>query len=318
MNFALKRTVTAFITLFLVSLFCFLAFSVIRGDPASLMLGTDATEEQLAAFREEAGLNRSVPVRYIEWLGNFFSGNLGSSLRFQGESISAMILERLPVSFTLALLALVFILLIAVPVSLLSVRHENDPTDHVVNICTAIGISIPNFFLGVLIIWVFGITLRLFSAGMYVDYRTDFSGFIGSLCFPALAIAVPNAAILIKFLRSSIFKELHSDYVRTARSKGAGFSVTLHRHVLRNAVIPSITVLGMIIAEVFSGSIIIEQVFGIPGLGRLLIVAIGSRDYPLIQTLVVIIAFIVVAANTLVDIAIQVVDPRIRLKGNSR
>ena len=309
MHFALKRAGTALVTLFLVSVLSFLAFSVIRGDPASLALGINATEEQRAAFREEMGLNRSVPARYCQWLGNFFSGNLGNSLRFQGEPISTMILQRLPISFTLAMLSLIFILLIAVPVSLLSVRRENSLADRIVNICTAIGISVPNFFLGVLIIWVFGIILRLFRVGVYVDYR--------SLCFPALAIAIPNAAIMIKFLRSSIFKEQHADYVRTARSKGASHSLTLRRHVLRNAVIPSITVLGMIVADVFAGSIVIEQVFGIPGLGRLLIAAITSRDYPLIQTLVVFIAFIVVVANTLVDIAIQVIDPRIRLKGDT-
>jgi ABC-type dipeptide/oligopeptide/nickel transport system permease component len=310
LHFALKRAGTALVTLFLVSVLSFLAFSVIRGDPASLALGINATEEQRAAFREEMGLNRSLPARYCQWLGNFFTGNLGNSLRFQGEPISTMILQRLPISFTLAMLSLVFILLIAVPVSLLSVRRENSLADRIVNICTAIGISVPNFFLGVLIIWVFGIILRLFRVGVYVDYC--------SLCFPALAIAIPNAAIMIKFLRSSIFKEQHADYVRTARSKGASPSLTLRRHVLRNAVIPSITVLGMIVADVFAGSIVIEQVFGIPGMGRLLIAAITSRDYPLIQTLVVFIAFIVVLANTLVDIAIQVIDPRIRLKGDAQ
>ena len=306
MYFALKRTGSALITLFLVSVLSFLAFSVIRGDPASLMLGTNATEEQLAAFREELGLNNSIPARYLEWLGNFFSGNWGNSLRFRGEAISALISERLPISFFLALLSLLFIVLIAVPVSLFSVHRENSLIDRIVNIGAAAGISIPNFFLGVLFIWVFGITLRLFTAGAYAGYR--------SLCFPALAIAVPNAAIMIKFLRSWLFKEQRSDYVRTARSKGASPALALRRHALRNALIPSITVLGMIVAEVFSGSIVIEQVFAIPGIGRLLIAAITSRDYPLIQTLVVYIAFIVIIANTLVDIAIQIIDPRIRLE----
>jgi ABC-type dipeptide/oligopeptide/nickel transport system permease component len=149
---------------------------------------------------------------------------------------------------------------------------------------------------------------------MYIDYRVNFGGFIGSLCFPALAIALPNAAILTRFLRSSLFREQRSDYVRTARSKGASSAAALRRHALRNALIPSITVLGMIAAEVFSGSIIIEQVFAIPGIGRLLIAAITSRDYPLIQTLVVFIAVVVIIANTLVDITIQIIDPRIRLE----
>jgi ABC-type dipeptide/oligopeptide/nickel transport system permease component len=178
-------------------------------------------------------------------------------------------------------------------------------------------VSVPNFFLGVLFIWIFGIGLRLFSAGVYVDYRTDFAGFIHSLLFPALAIAIPNAAILAKFLRTSLIKEQRSDYVRTARGKGASASYTLRRHVLRNALVPSITVMGMIIAEILSGSIVIEQVFAIPGIGRLLITAITSRDYPLIQTLVVYIAFVVILANTLVDIVIQIVDPRIRLERNT-
>jgi ABC-type dipeptide/oligopeptide/nickel transport system permease component len=314
LHFALKRISTALITLFLVSVFGFLAFSVIRGDPASLMLGIDATAEQVSALREEMGLDRSLPVRYLEWLGNFFSGDLGNSLRFRGEAISSLILERLPVSFFLALLSLFLILLIAVPLSLLSVRREHGLVDRTVTVCTAISISVPNFFLGILFIWVFGIGLRLFTAGMYVDYRTDFSGFIGYLFFPALAIAIPNAAILAKFLRSSLFKEQRGDYVRTAHSKGASHYITLCRHALRNAAIPSITVLGMIVAEIFSGSIIIEQVFAIPGLGRLLIAAITSRDYPLIQTLIMLISFIVIFANTMVDIAIQVVDPRIRLE----
>jgi ABC-type dipeptide/oligopeptide/nickel transport system permease component len=318
LHFALKRTITALVTLFLVSVFSFLSFSVIRGDPASMALGTTATEEQLTVLRENLGLNRSLPARYLQWLGNFFSGNLGNPLRSRGEAISSLILPRLPVSFFLALLSLFFIVLIAVPVSLFSAHRENSLIDRAVSIGTAFGISIPNFFLGVLFIWIFGISLRLCQVGMYVDYRANFIGFIGSLCFPALAIAVPNAAILTKFLRSSLFKEQRSDYVRTAYSKGAASGYALRRHALRNALIPSITVMGMIIAEIFSGSIVIEQVFGIPGLGRLLIAAITSRDYPLIQTLVVFIAFIVIAANTLVDIAIQIVDPRIRLERNAR
>jgi ABC-type dipeptide/oligopeptide/nickel transport system permease component len=315
-HFALKRIITAFITLFLVSVFCFLAFGVIRGDPASIMLGPNATADQIAAFRAEHGLDRGIPARYVQWLGNFFSGNLGNSMRFRGEAISSMIIERLPVSFFLALISLFFIVLIAVPISLLSVRREDSLISRIVNISTAVGISVPNFFLGVLFIWIFGIGLRLFTVGAYIDYRTNFGGFIGSLCFPALAIAIPNAAILTKFLRTSLFKEQRSDYVRTAFSKGASPSFAMRRHALRNALIPSITVMGMIIAEIFSGSIIIEQVFGIPGIGRLLIAAISARDYPLIQTLVVFIAGIVVSANTLVDIAIQVIDPRIRLEGN--
>ena len=314
MVYILKRLVVTVITLFLVSVFCFLAFSVIKGDPASLIAGTEASAQQLELLREELGLNKSLHERYLGWLGGFFSGSLGNSLRFRGESISALIKLRLPVTFALASLSLIFILLISVPAALFSVRREGGRLDRTVNILTAVGVSLPGFFLGLLFIWIFGLGLRLFTPGVYIDWRENFIGFIGCLCFPALAIAVPNAAVMVKFLRGSLLKEQKSDYARTARSKGAGRRQILRRHVLKNALVPSVTVLAMIVAEVFSGSIVIEQVFNIPGIGRLLIMAISSRDYPLIQALVVYIAFIVVAANTLADITIQIIDPRINLE----
>ena len=312
MNYILNRVLVALITMFLVSVFCFLVFSVIRGDPASITAGMHVTPEYLAALREDMGLNKNIPTRYFEWLSGLFSGNLGTSLRYQGESVSVLIKERLPVTFSLALFSLFFILLISIPFSLLTVRREGSPLDRTVNFLTAAGISMPSFFLGLLFIWIFGLSARLFVPGVYIDYRESFSGFLGCLVFPALAIAIPNSAVMIKFLRGSLFQELKSDYVRTARSKGAGSLYILRRHVLKNAIIPAVTVFGMIVAEVFAGSIIVEQVFTIPGIGRLLITAISSRDYPLIQTLLVYIAFIVVTANTLADIVIMTIDPRIR------
>jgi ABC-type dipeptide/oligopeptide/nickel transport system permease component len=312
MGFFFRRLSITLITLFLVSLFCFLAFSVIKGDPATLVLGTEATDEQIALLRIEMGLDRGLPERYFSWLGGFLTGNLGNSFRFRGASVSGMILDRLPVTFTLALLSLVFTLLIAFPAALLSVGKEGGILDRIMNVLTALNISLPGFFLGVLFIWIFGILFRFFSPGAYVSYGENPAAFLGCLIFPALAIAVPNAAILIKFLRASIFQQLRSAYVRTAYSKGASPALTLRRHVLRNALVPAVTLLGMIVSEIFSGSIVIEQVFAIPGIGRLLIVSITSRDYAMIQTLVVYIAFVVVLANTLADIAIRIIDPRIR------
>jgi ABC-type dipeptide/oligopeptide/nickel transport system permease component len=297
-------------------MFSFLAFSVIRGDPAIVALGLDATEQQLQDLRHQMGLDRSIPVRYFNWLSGFFMGDLGQSVHFHGESVSSLVSERLPVSFFLSLLALCLTVMIALPFSMFSVRRENGIADKAASAATAFGISIPNFFLGVLLIWVFAIGLRFFEVGSYIDYRVDFAGFIVALFFPALAIAVPNAAILAKFLRASLFKEQRGDYFRTARSKGATLPHALRCHALRNAIIPSITVMGMIIAETFSGSIIIEQVFAVPGIGRLLIAAITSRDYPVIQVVVVMIAITVIIANTLVDIAIQIIDPRIKLDGS--
>ena len=302
--------------MFLVSLFCFLGFSVIRGDPASLVAGTEATAQQIEALREEMGLNKNIFLRYFDWLSGFLAGNPGNSLRFRSEAISVIIADRIWVTFSLALFSLFFVLLISVPVSILTVRNEesffNRLVNSIVNFLTAAGISAPGFFLGLLFIFIFGFTMKLFIPGTFTGYKENFLGFLGCLVFPSLAIAIPNSAFLIKFLRGSLFQELHSDYVRTAKSKGAGRLYIMRRHILKNACLPAVTAFGMIIAEVFSGSIVIEQVFTIPGIGRLLITAISSRDYPLIQTLMVYIAFIVILANTLANIVVMIIDPRIR------
>lgn len=303
--------------MFLVSFFCFLVFSVIRGDPASALGGIWVTPEQLAEIREAMGLGGNVFTRYFNWLSAFIAGNPGNSLSFRGESVSALLAQRIPVTVSLALLSLVLVLIISVPVSLFTIKKEGSAADRIVNFITAAGISTPGFFLGLLFIFIFGFTFRLFIPGEYINYKENFWGFLGCLFFPALAIAVPNAAVMVKFLRSSLFNELQSDYVRTAKSKGADSLYILRRHILKNAIIPSIAVMGMVIVEVFSGSVIIEQVFSIPGIGRLLIAAITSRDYPLIQAIMVYIAFIVVAANALADIVIIIIDPRIRTTGRA-
>jgi ABC-type dipeptide/oligopeptide/nickel transport system permease component len=313
MGFIGKRLAITALTLFLVSLLCFAAFRLIPGDAVLVSLGTEATEEQIAALRAEMGLDRSFPAQYLGWLGKFLSGRLGNSARFRGASISEMIAERLPVTFSLAGISFLFIILIAFPVSLVAVKKKDYFANRVITALTAFGVSIPGFFLGVLFIWIFGILLRFFMPGAYVDYRDSGTAFLGYLLFPALAIALPNAALVVKFLRSGIFRELRSDYARTARSKGGSRSRVLRRHVLKNASIPAVTLLGMIAGEILSGSIVIEQVFGIPGIGRLLIVSITSRDYLMIETLIVYMAFVVILANTAADIVLPVIDPRIRL-----
>ncbi|MDR1972247.1 MAG: ABC transporter permease [Treponema sp.] len=310
-----KRLSITLLTLLLVSLLTFLAFALIPGDPALLALGIEASDEQVLALRTQMGLDRSLPRQYAVWLGNFLTGNLGNSSRFRGAAISAMILERLPVTFSLAALSLVFMLLIAVPVTLLSVRKEGGLADRILGGLTALNISFPGFFLGVLFIWIFGILLRLFVPGAYVDYRRDPLSFAAYLLFPALALALPNAAILVKFLRGQVLQQLRQDYVRSALSRGAGPRRVLYTHVLKNAAIPAVTLLGMIVGEIFAGSAVIEQVFAIPGIGRLLISSITSRDYAMVQTLAVYMAFMVVLANTLSDIIIRIIDPRISADG---
>ena len=316
MRFFANRILVTLITLFLVSLITFAAFHIIPGDAALLSLGTEASEEQIMARRQEWGLDKSLPEQYFTWLSNFIRGNLGNSTRFMGASITGLISERLPVTISLALISIFFMLVIAVPVSLLPMKKKPVFLDSVINGFTALNISIPGFFLGVLFIWLFGLILRLFIPGAYVDYRSGFTAFLAYLIFPGLAIALPNAAILVKFLRTSIRREWSSDYVRTALSKGASRKRTLYKHIIKNACLPGLTMFGMIIGDIFTGSIVMEQIFSIPGIGRLLISSIMSRDFLTAETLIVYIAFVVIIANTLVDIAIQIIDPRIRL-GNS-
>ena len=313
MGFIAKRLITSLLTLFLVSILTFGAFRLIPGDAALLSLGTEASDAQIEALRAEMGMDNSLPVQYLSWLKGLLTGTLGNSWRFRGLPIAEIILERLPVTFALAALSFFLILIIAVPVSLFSVKKKNSILDRAVTVITALNISSPGFFLGVLFIWIFGVLLKLFIPGGYVSYHESISGFLRYLFFPALAIALPNAALVVKFLRSSIFAEFQSGYARTARSKGGSRAHILQRHVLKNASLPVITLLGMIAGEILSGSIIIEQVFGIPGIGRLLIASITSRDYQMVQTIVIYIAIAVILANTLADIVLQIADPRIRL-----
>jgi ABC-type dipeptide/oligopeptide/nickel transport system permease component len=325
MYFIGERLLLGLLTLFLVSLLIFAAFRIIPGDPALLALGTEAGEEQLAALRVEMGLHRSPPEQYLAWLQGFIRGKPGGSSRFRGVSMGGLIGERLPVTCGLASLSLLFTLLFALPGSVIFMpkergfrfageRGRGNRANRLVNTLTALGISTPGFFLGILLIWIFGITFRLFTPGAYVSYKENFPAFIRCLIFPALALALPNGAILIKFLRASIGEQLGEDYVRTAFSKGNSGQRVLYRHVYKNAAIPGITILGMILADIFSGSIVIEQVFTIPGLGRLLITAVASRDYSVVQTLALYTASMVILGNTLADIAVRIIDPRIRTK----
>ncbi|GHV33913.1 peptide ABC transporter [Clostridia bacterium] len=313
MGFLARRVLTALLTLLLVSLMTFAAFNIIPGDPARVIAGVNASEEQVEQIRERMGLNASLPSRYFSWLAGFVTGDAGKSLRFDTD-VGELISERLSVTLWLALMSAALTSLIAFPAALLTTRRENSPVDRVTNTVSTISLSVPGFFLGVVLIWIFSLTLKLFTAGRYVPLSESVPGFFGYMFFPALAIAVPCSAMVLKFLRSSIFQQKNADYVRTAYSMGNTPARVLSRHIARNALIPAVTFMGMIAGDIFGGSIVTEQVFSVPGIGRLLITSVAARDFPLLQTLVVYIAFAVVAANTLVDIAIQLIDPRVRVK----
>lgn len=313
MRYAGKKILTMCVTLFAVTLFVFLAFHMISGDPVTSMLGTQATPERAEALREELGLNDPVLVQYGRWAAGFLKGDMGTSYSYR-MPVSEMILDKLPVTITMTLMAFVWMILIAIPVGLYAAKHEGGMTDRIITVVNQIIMAVPPFFAGILITFVFGMIFRLFTPGGYVSYQINIGKFVGYLFFPSLAIALPKAAMAVKLLRSSVISEMKLDYVRTAYSRGNSKRSVLYRHVLKNAMIPVITFLGMALSDMIAGSIIIEQVFGIPGLGRILLTSISNRDYPVVMAVIVCIATLVLVVNMIVDVIYGLVDPRISVE----
>ena len=313
MRYAGKKILTMCVTLFAVTLFVFLAFHMISGDPVTSMLGTQATPERAEALREELGLNDPVLVQYGRWAAGFLKGDMGTSYSYR-MPVSEMILDKLPVTITMTLMAFVWMILISIPVGLYAAKHEGGMTDRIITVVNQIIMAVPPFYAGILITFVFGMIFRLFTPGGYVSYQINIGKFVGYLFFPSLAIALPKAAMAVKLLRSSVISEMKLDYVRTAYSRGNSKRSVLYRHVLKNAMIPVITFLGMALSDMIAGSIIIEQVFGIPGLGRILLTSISNRDYPVVMAVIVCIATLVLVVNMIVDVIYGLVDPRISVE----
>lgn len=312
MKYLLKKFVTLIITLFAVSLLAFLAFQIVPGDAATHLLGTEATAESLEALREQLGLNRPVLVQYADWLKEFLFGDMGMSYNYS-MSVRSLLAPKLPITFTLTAISFFMILIVSVPLGIWQGKHAGEGADVAVSIVGQVCMSFPPFFLGMLFTLLFGVSMHLFIQGQFINYTESVSGFLGYLFFPALAIALPKTAMAAKLLRASVIQELGEDYVRTARSRGRKFSSVLMTHVLRNALIPLVTFLAMTIPEIVAGSIIIEQVFTIPGMGRLLLSSITSGDYPVVLAIVVLMAFLVVVMNFLADMLYQRIDPRIKV-----
>lgn len=310
MKYIGKKFIMMAATLLAVSFLVFLSFAVMSGDAATSMLGTQATPEKIAALREEMGLNEPFLNRYFHWVGSFVRGDMGTSYSY-GLPVREMVVDKIPVTLSLTLLAFLVMTVTAVPLGIYTAKHEGRAADRAVCVINQVIMAVPPFFAGILITFLFGRIFRLFTPGGYVSYKDNVAGFFGYLFFPALAIALPKAAMAVKLLRSSLIGEVGRDYVRTAFSRGNKSNQVFYRHILKNAVIPLITFLGMALADMVAGSIIIEQVFSIPGLGRILLNSISNRDYPVVEAVILCVAFIVVAINLLVDIVYRLIDPRI-------
>lgn len=314
MKYTFKKMVTLIISLFVTSILTFTAFQIIPGDSALSALGMDATEEELNAYREEMGLNKSIPERYIIWLKDALKGDFGYSSSYQMKmKVSSLISDRLNVTVWLAALSFIIIVLVSIPLGVLSAGKKNGILDSLITLITQVFMSVPSFFLAMLITLFFGIILKWFTPGNYISPQENFGVFLGFIIYPAIAVAIPKIAMLVKFIRSSLLRELELNYVRTAKSKGLADIHILFRHVLKNALIPVITFLAMMLADILAGTILVEQVFNLPGLGRLLVSSIANRDFAVVQAIVLYIISVVIIINFLVDLLYQWIDPRVKI-----
>ncbi len=311
-TFISRRLLDLIFVLFGVSVLVFAMVRLIPGDAVAIMLGAnvDITPDRVAALRHQLGLDLPIYQQYGQWLSGVLHGNLGQSV-WTGKPVSAEILQRLPVTLEITLLALLTSILCSFPLGVLSARARGSRGDYFVRVSSIIGLTLPSFWVGVLFIYFFSLYLPGWPAIGYVPIGQDIWGNLLRMILPVIAVALPMIAGLTRILRSSLLEVLGRDYVRTAKAKGLRRQIILYKHALRNALIPVVTVIGVQTGYLLSGVVVIEQVFAIPGLGRLIIGAINARDYPLVQGVILVVTAIFVLINLLVDVTYALIDPRV-------
>ena len=306
-----KRLLIGLATLVVASVVVFAVLEILPGDPARLMLGMNATEDAVAALRNELGLNQGIVMRYFAWTGGLLSLDFGRSYTYSVPVIE-LIRERSAVSLPLALIALALSTAIAIPVGVFSAARRGRPADTVAMGASQLGVAVPNFWFALLLVYVFAVWLRLVPAGGFPGWGADLWPALKALILPAVALALPQAAILARVTRSALLDVLGEDFIRTARAKGLPRRTVLWRHALRNAMLPVVTIMGLQFAFLLAGTIIIENVFYLPGLGRLVFQAINQRDLIVVEGVVMLLVATVIVVNLLVDLSYAIVDPRLR------
>ena len=299
------------LSLAVASLVIFAVVEIVPGDPASFMLGLNAAPETVAALREELGLNGSVFARYFNWVGGLFVGDFGTSYTYR-VPVSELVGARLWVSLPLTIYALVLSTVIAIPVGIIAAAARGGLADYGIMGGTQLGIAVPNFWFAMLLVVFFAIKLRWFSAGGFPGWEAGFFVGLKALTLPAIALALPQASILARVMRSSLIETLGQDYIRTARAKGLSQRQAIVWHGLRNAMIPVMTIIGLQFSFLLAGAIIIENVFFLPGLGRLIFQGITQRDLIVVESVVMLLVFAVILVTFLVDLAYALIDPRLR------
>jgi peptide/nickel transport system permease protein len=311
LRYAGRRIFSLVVSLWVASVVIFLALEVVPGDPAAYMLGLNAQEDTLNALREDLGLTSGPVQRYLSWIGGMLQGDFGTSYTYR-TPVSEMIADRLWVSLPLALYALALSTLIAFPAGIWAARRRGSAVDLAIMGGTQLGVAIPNFWFAMLMVLVFAINLRWFNAGGFPGWEEGMAPAIKALTLPAIALALPQASILARVMRSALLDTLGEDYIRTARAKGLSRGQALRRHALRNALVPVLTIIGLQFSFLLAGAIIIENVFYLPGLGRLVFQAISARDLIVVESVVMLLVFSVIMVNFAVDMAYAWVDPRLR------
>lgn len=310
-RYILRRLLTMIPVLFLVTVIVFMLLHLTPGDPAVSMLGEEASPEAIAALRQRLGLDQPLPVQYAKWLGSAVQGDLGRSIR-SNQPVSEAIRERLPATIQLSLLAVIISLMIAIPVGIVSAMRRNSIMDTSATTVALLGVSLPNFFLAILMIYLFSLKLGWLPPIGYTPFFDDPLDSLKRMIMPALTLGTALAAIVMRMTRSSLLEVLDQDYVRTARAKGLTESRMVRVHAMRNALIPVVTVVGLQIGALLGGAIIVESIFVVPGIGRLLVDSIFQRDFPLVQGVVLFASLAFLFANLTVDLLYAYLDPRIR------
>jgi len=311
-QYIIRRLIQALFLVWGCATLVFFMVRLIPGDPVVQMLGPEYTPEAAEAIRVKLGLDEPFHIQYLRWFGNVLTGDLGGSIA-TGETVVDIITTGLPKTLSLATLSFLIATAIAVPAGIVAALRRNTVFDYVASVVAFIGVSMPSFWFGILLILIFAVQLRWLPAIGYADPTEDgVVAWLERLILPSLAIGAAYSAILMRFVRAGLLEVLSSDYVRTARAKGVREHAVVLRHAMRNALIPVVTVMGIQLALLLSGTVVVETVFSIRGIGRILVAAIFDRDYPIVQGVILLIAVIFVMANLLVDIVYTFLDPRIR------
>jgi len=310
-DFIARRLVAIIPVLAVVAIFVFLMLRLTPGDPAAVIAGDNATSDQIADIREKLGLNLPIWQQFLIWIADMLRGNFGESFFFK-KTVAELIAQRVEPTLALAVCTLLIAVVIAVPLGVIAAYRHGSMVDRVVMGFSVLGFSVPVFVIGYCMIYVFAIDLGWLPVQGYTRIGVDFGGFVEHMILPAVTLSVVYIALIARITRASILEVLNEDYIRTARAKGLSNRVVLMRHALRNAAVPILTVIGIGIALLIGGAVVTESVYGLPGLGRLTVEAVLSRDFPTIQAVILLFSVVYVVINLLIDISYTLFDPRIR------